>query len=234
MLPTNLLRIGICAMEACARHRETFSVAVDLVVWTLQQEDLSLLLVRRRNDPFLGFWALPGGFVGPGENLEEAAKRELREETGVEEVPLLQFGAFGEPRRDPRGRVLSVAYTTLVDRQRMMPRAGSDAETVAFFPFRSLPPLAFDHGEIVRCAYRFLRRAVWCTGIAASVLPAVFSLTELRSVYRRILQEEPARRLIRGLLGPQGLLEEAGTRGSRRLYRFRGQGLDWLRAGEPA
>lgn len=218
-------------METATRRRESFSVAVDLVVWTLQQEGLSLLLVQRRNEPFSGFWALPGGFVGPGEGLEEAARRELWEETGVAEVPLLQFRAFGDPERDPRGRVLSVAYTTLVDPRRLKPRAGSDAGATSIVPFARLPVLAFDHTEIVACAYRFLCRALWCTAVAAELLPSQFFLRDLRSVYGRILREAPETRFVRTLLGPGGVLERAGRVGGRHLYRFRQEALERLRAG---
>ncbi|MGC8875199.1 MAG: NUDIX domain-containing protein [Chloroflexia bacterium] len=218
-------------MDSGTRGHESFSVAVDLVVWTLHDSGLHLLLVQRGKPPFPGLWALPGGFVGPGEALDEAARRELAEETGVHDVPLLPFRAFGDPGRDPRGRVLSVAYTTLVDRQRLTLRAGSDARAVSLFAMGDLPALAFDHAQIVQWAHRFLYRALWCTAIAAWILPPVFGWKELCSVYAQLLLQRPGRRLLRTLLGPHGVLEPAGMTGRRGLYRFRKEAVERLHAG---
>jgi 8-oxo-dGTP diphosphatase len=116
-----------------------------------------ILLIRRKNDPFRYKWALPGGFVDPGENLEDAARRELEEETGVD-VPLemlMQTGAFGEPDRDPRGRTVSVTYCVqLSDKPAVL--AGSDAGDASWFSLNNLPELAFDHAEIIDHTLKFL------------------------------------------------------------------------------
>jgi 8-oxo-dGTP diphosphatase len=114
----------------------------------------AVLLVRRGKPPFEGRWALPGGFVEIDEDLEPAARRELAEETGVEAGPLLQVGAFGRPGRDPRGRVVSVAYTGAPAADDAEPRPASDAADACWFPLDELPDLAFDHAEIIAAARR--------------------------------------------------------------------------------
>lgn len=127
-------------------------VMVDAVVFTYQQEDLQVLLIKRKSDPFKGKWALPGGFVEDDESLEIAAYRELEEETGIRAEELTQFHAFGKPGRDPRGRAVSVAYFTKVNKKSVQPRAATDAAEVQWFSIRSLPELAFDHDDILQKA----------------------------------------------------------------------------------
>lgn len=112
----------------------------------------SVLLIRRGKPPYEGRWALPGGFVDMDEDLEPAARRELAEETGLEAGPLVQVGAFGRPGRDPRGRVVSVAWTGAPAADAAGPEAASDAAEARWFPLDELPELAFDHGEIIAAA----------------------------------------------------------------------------------
>ncbi len=121
-------------------------LTVDIVLLAGQD----ILLIRRKNEPFINQWALPGGFVDPGENLEEAALRELEEETGISfsAERLKQIGAFGEPERDPRGRTVSVAYCISLH-EKPLAEAGSDASDVSWFPLKNLPKLAFDHADII-------------------------------------------------------------------------------------
>ena len=126
------------------------AVTVDIAIFTGEVPDL--LLIRRKHFPFEGDWALPGGFVEMNESLEEAALRELKEETGVADVPLTEIGAFGDPSRDPRGRVITIAYAAVLERSTLKPQAGSDASEVAWFSTADLPALAFDHEEIIRKA----------------------------------------------------------------------------------
>src|SRR5687768_1981284 len=115
-------------------------VTVDIVIFTIQQGVLKVLLVKRRIDPFIGQFAIPGGFVHEDEDLEEAALRELKEETGVADVYLEQLYSFGKPDRDPRGRVITVAYFALISADRTL-KAGTDAAEAAWFPMDDLPPL---------------------------------------------------------------------------------------------
>jgi 8-oxo-dGTP diphosphatase len=140
------------------KDRERPGVTVDVVVIAQMGGHCTVLLVQRRNPPFAGLWALPGGFVEPHETLEMAARRELREETGLEPARLEQLAAFGDPGRDPRGWIISVAFLTHLDESDLQERdlqAGSDAAEVSWFDVHDLPPMAFDHAEILaraRCS----------------------------------------------------------------------------------
>jgi 8-oxo-dGTP diphosphatase len=132
------------------------AVTTDVVIFTVRDTKLQVLLVCRAGEPYRGAWALPGGFVGPDESLDAAAARELEEETGVTGVCLEQLHAFGEPDRDPRERVITVAYFALVPPDRLRPRAADDAGAVGWFPMDDLPALAFDHAEIIAMAHKRL------------------------------------------------------------------------------
>jgi 8-oxo-dGTP diphosphatase len=134
------------------RERQQPWVTVDVVVIARRERRYQVLLVRRRNEPFAGRWAIPGGFVEPGESLEAAARRELWEETGIEPARLEQLHAFGDPGRDPRGWVISIAHLAMLDEgeaANWQPQAGSDAGEVGWFDLADLPPLAFDHAQIL-------------------------------------------------------------------------------------
>ena len=151
-------------------------MAADVVVMTREGDSFQVLLVKRRYPPFQGRWAVPGGLVESGEAMEPAAKRELFEETGVRRIKLREFGAFGDPKRDPRGRVISVAYLALVEKAKIKLRAGDDAAEVKWFPLLRPPPLAFDHRLILRRA----RARLWelCQidpKIRGRVPPSLFS-----------------------------------------------------------
>jgi 8-oxo-dGTP diphosphatase len=131
------------------------AVTVDAVIVT-NEEKPRVLLIRRRRDPFAGKWAIPGGFVDMDETLEAAARRELREETGVRVKHLDQMHTFGAPGRDPRGRTISVVFIGQVDPNRVKPRADDDAAAVAWKPLHRPPPMAFDHNHVLACARRWL------------------------------------------------------------------------------
>ncbi len=135
------------------------SVTVDIVMVS-SEPDPRVLLIRRKHDPFAGTWALPGGFIEMEESLEASARRELREETGVEVGPLEQLHTFGDPGRDPRGRTISIVYLAIVDAAKLKPQAADDAAEVDWHPLRQLPALAFDHAEILACARRRLEEGV--------------------------------------------------------------------------
>jgi 8-oxo-dGTP diphosphatase len=133
------------------------AVTVDIVIVTRERRR-RVLLIRRRHDPFEGMWAIPGGFVEMDETLETAARRELREETGLKVADLHQLHTFGDPGRDPRGRTIAVAYLAQVDFAKVKPRAADDAAEVGWCRLDQLPPLAFDHAEILAYARERLRR----------------------------------------------------------------------------
>ncbi len=132
------------------------AVTVDVVIVTRAGKP-KVLLIRRKHEPFAGMWAIPGGFVDMDETLEAAARRELREETGVEPDHLEQLHTFGDPGRDPRGRTISVVYLAVVDGKKLKPEAADDAAEVGWHDLSRLPPLAFDHDTILACAHRALR-----------------------------------------------------------------------------
>jgi len=174
------------------------SVTVDVVVFTVLDTDLKVLLIRRGQAPFDGAWALPGGFVlvtdddDQGESLAAAASRELQEETGLvaSSVYLEQLFTFGAPRRDPRGRVITVAYYALV-RPDLVPlvNAGSDAAEARWFSVASEQSeleLAFDHDTILQTALDRIRGKIDYTPIAFSLVPPTFTIAELRAVYEAI------------------------------------------------
>src|ERR1700722_16479934 len=133
------------------------TMTTDIVIFIIRAERLEILLIQRGNPPFQGSWALPGGLVDEGEDLDVCAHRELEEETKVTGVSLEQLHAFGAPGRDPRGRLVTVAYYTLVRPDRLHPESASDAANVRWFAVDGLPSLAFDHAEIIAMARRRLR-----------------------------------------------------------------------------
>ena len=130
------------------------SVTVDIAVLKRASRKLQVLLIRRRDDPFAGRWALPGGFVNEDEPIAAAARRELEEETCVSGVELTQLGAYGDPGRDPRGWTVSVLHYCLVDGAAVNPKAADDAAEAQWFPLDDLPPLAFDHDKMIAAVRR--------------------------------------------------------------------------------
>ncbi|WP_008315602.1 NUDIX hydrolase [Leptolyngbya sp. PCC 6406] len=163
-------------------------LTVDCVVFGLDAQDqLQVLLIQRKLPPFAGEWALPGGFVRPEESLEQAARRELREETGMEQVFLEQLYTFGAVERDPRDRIVSVAYYALVNLRDHALRAATDARAVDWFGLENLPELAFDHTAILHCALTRLRAKIRYAPIGFELLPEKFTLTQLQRLYEVIL-----------------------------------------------
>ena len=167
-----------------------FAVTVDVVILTMSEGALHVLLVRRGEAPFEGMWAIPGGFKRPTETLDEAAKRELREETGVDAASLLaQFGAYGDPERDPRMNVVTVAYLAVL-RDVGGIVAGTDAADAGLIPVSNVLnekiDLAFDHLRIVRDAVERVRVELELSGIATAFVGTTFTLAELRAVYEAI------------------------------------------------
>jgi 8-oxo-dGTP diphosphatase len=184
------------------------SVTVDLVIFTIAENDLKVLLIRRGGEPFKGRWALPGGFVEIDESLEDAAARELEEEVGVRNVYLEQLYTFGDPDRDPRGRVISVAYFALVDAEHQKIAAASDAADAAWHSVFKPPALAFDHGKILDYAVWRLRNKIEWTTVGYELLPRKFTLSELQRVYEIILQKPVDKRNFRKKILAQGEIRE--------------------------
>jgi len=163
-----------------------FRVTVDIVLFTVRELKLKTLIVQRKLEPYRAQWALPGGFVLNGEDLEAAAYRELRTETGVTNCHLEQLYTFGEVDRDPRGRTITVAYMALCPEEETT-KAGSDALAAKWTAVSNLPPLAFDHNRIMQTAVARLQGKINYTPLAFSILPPKFTLTEAQHAYEAIL-----------------------------------------------
>jgi 8-oxo-dGTP diphosphatase len=163
-------------------------VTVDVVIFTIIDNALSVLLIRRGVAPNKDDWAIPGGFVRDDESLDAAARRELDEETGVSDVYLEQLYTFGEPKRDPRGRIVTVAYYALIASDRQL-HGGTDALEARWWPVAALPDrLAFDHAAILAYAVQRLRAKIEYTTVGFQLLPSEFTLSELQAVYEAILE----------------------------------------------
>ncbi len=202
------------------------AVTADVIILTIVEDDLRVLLIQRKEEPFKGRWAIPGGFVEEGETLEEAAHRELEEETGVRGVRLEQLAAFGDPGRDPRGWVVTVAHYVLLDARALRARAADDAADAGWFSLYHLPPLAFDHERILACALHRLRAQLEWAAVGRELLPRRFALSELQRIHEVILGRKLNGRSFRKRMLSRGLLEELnetrrkGALRGARLYRF--------------
>ncbi len=212
-------------------------LSVDVVIFSLRQSALHALLIRRGAPPHKGKWAIPGGFVNPAESLDAAARRELEEETGLSNLYLEQLYTFGEPKRDPRGRVVTVAYFALVPEETAPLRAGDDAAEAAWHPVAALPDLAFDHADILGYALQRLRYKLEYTALGFELLPNEFSLTDLQTAYETVLGETLDKRNFRRRILEAGILAETprfregdGQGRPARLYRYRKNAVTEVKA----
>jgi 8-oxo-dGTP diphosphatase len=199
-------------------------VTVDIVIFTIHSRELRVLLVKRGIPPFVGQFAIPGGFVHEDEDLDQAALRELKEETGVSEVYLEQLYSFGNPKRDPRGRVITVAYFALISADRPL-KASSDAAEAKWWSLDTLPKLAFDHAMILEYALERLRNKLEYTTVGFQLLPEKFTLTELQEVYEAILCKQLDKRNFRRKISLLKILKplsecRRGGRRPARLFKF--------------
>lgn len=161
------------------------AVTTDCVIFGFDGERLQVLLIERGIEPFKGRWAFPGGFIKMDETAEQGALRELKEETGMENAYIQQFHTFSNPNRDPRERVITIAYYALVKIQEV--QGGDDAASARWFPLDEIPPLAFDHDYMLRMATQRLRQEIHFQPIGFELLPEKFTLRELQSLYEAIL-----------------------------------------------
>ncbi len=202
------------------------AMTVDCVVFGLDDEDLKVLLIQRDLEPFEGSWALPGGFVHVDETLEAAAKRELQEEAGLSKVFLEQLYTFGAVDRDPRERVVTIAYYALVNIRDHRVQAATDARNAAWFPVNDTPSLAFDHEQILEVALKRLQGKVRYVPIGFELLPRKFTLSQLQHVYETILERPLDKRNFRrkvlatDLLIETDEIEKDVAHRAARLYRF--------------
>jgi 8-oxo-dGTP diphosphatase len=186
------------------------SVTADIVIYTIQDNSLKILLVKRGLEPFKGKWAIPGGFVRIHEDLEEAAKRELEEETGVKDVYLEQLYSFGEPKRDPRGRVITVAYMALINSEKIKLQAATDTTDVQWFPVKKVPALAFDHKKILDYSLKRLKWKFEYTNVAFSLLPEKFTLGEIQKIYEIVFDKDFDKRNFSKKILSLDILKEEG------------------------
>jgi len=222
-------------------NAERPAVTVDVVIFSLRDSDLKVLLIRRAAPPFKGKWAIPGGYLHADEALDEAARRELGEETGLRDVYLEQLYTFGAPKRDPRGRVITVAYFALVSDD-VTARAGDDAAEAAWRPVYDLPDLAFDHADILSYALQRLRYKLEYTAVGFELLPNEFTLTELQTAYEIVLGlKEPGKKLDKrnfrrrileaGILAETSKYREGEGQGRpAQLYRYRRNAVTEVKA----
>lgn len=216
-------------LESQRRFSETQGhpwVAVDVVIFTLDRRTLQCLLVQVKEGPFAGRWAFPGGLVGAEESVDEAARRELYERTGVKNAYLEQLYTFGKPERDPATRVVSVSYLALVSYPKVRLDAGAKYAAVRWFAANHLPPLAYDHQHVGRLGLQRLRSKLQYTNIVYSLLPREFTLGEVQEIYETILRRPLDRRNFRKRILALGLLTPLRKvrRGAHRpafLYAFR-------------
>lgn len=202
------------------------ALTVDIVVFALDEDDLKVMLIERDLDPFAGRWALPGGFVRVEETLEEAARRELAEETGLTNIFLEQLYTFGEVERDPRERIVTVAYYALVNLSGHRVQASTDARNAAWFAISDLPELAFDHEQILDTALERLRGKLRYQPVGFELLPPKFPLRSLQQLYEIVLDRELDKRNFRKKILSMDILvelkeiEKDVAHRAAKLYRF--------------
>jgi 8-oxo-dGTP diphosphatase len=184
------------------------SVSVDIVVFSIRDNNLKILLIKRKSWPFRDTWAIPGGFINMKEDLKDAAKRELMEETNVKDVYLEQLYTFGKPGRDPRTRVITVAYFALINSDGVELKATTDASEVKWFTVNDLPKLAFDHNEMIDYSKKRLRWKLEYTTIAFQLLPKKFTLTQLQNIYEIVFDKSFDKRNFRKKMFALNILKE--------------------------
>jgi 8-oxo-dGTP diphosphatase len=186
------------------------SVTVDVLFFTVKDKKLQVLLIKRAAWPFKGYWALPGGFINMDENLETAAAREIFEECGVKDLFLEQLFTFGEPKRDPRTRVITVAYYALSPSTEIKEIQKDEVKEAKYFPIDKLPKLAFDHKKIVEVGFERLKSKIGYSNIVFGLLPKVFTLSEVQNIYEVIYGRKIDKRNFRKWMLSSGLLVSTG------------------------
>ena len=210
------------------------AVTTDCVIFGYDGKELKVLLIERGIEPFKGCWAFPGGFLNMDEDALAGARRELKEETGLEDAFIEQFHTFSEPGRDPRGRVITIAHYALVKIQEV--EGGDDAAQARWFPIGEVPPLAFDHDRILRMAMSHLKEKIHFEPVGFELLPDVFTMPQLQNLYEAILEVHFDRRNFASKMLNLGILEDTGARpagASSRIpvsYRFNKEKYNELKA----
>ncbi len=213
---------------------EQVAVTVDLVVFTVNDDALNVMLVKRAEEPFADRWSLPGGFLRSSESLEDAALRVLKEKAGVEDVYVEQLYTFGDLARDPRARVITVAYFALIPWKELVSSPSDKVTDLMWASATRLPKLAFDHREIVAYAVQRLRAKAGYSNIVYALMPRQFRLSELQRMYEIIMNDKLDKRNFRKRMLATGLLQETGRKdvaGAHRpamLYKFKKMEIAFL------
>lgn len=202
-------------------------IHVEITVFTVDEKSVKILLVKRGKAPFEGDWILPGGAVYNDETINHAAARELKEKTGLSELYLSQFHAFGDPKRDPRMRMVSIGYLALIDKNKVnvLQKTPKTLDAM-WFDINDLPKMAFDHRKIADFGIMVLRKKIVETNLVSQLMPKTFTMPELRSVYEALLGKELERRNFRkkflkmGLVKPIGETKYEGRMRPAELYKF--------------
>lgn len=210
------------------------AVTVDLVIFTVNDDLLKIMLVKRAEEPFADSWSLPGGFLKASESLEDAPLRVLKEKAGVENVYVEQLYTFGDPDRDPRARVITVTYFALIPWKDLIPPPSDKVADLTWASVNDLPKLAFDHKKIVEYAVKRLRAKASYSNIVYGLMPRQFRLSELQRMYELIIDDKLDKRNFRKRMLATGLLQETGRKdlaGAHRpamLYKFKKMEIAFL------
>ena len=210
------------------QETKTHEVTVDVVILTIRNKKLKALFIQRGQEPFLDKWSIPGGFIRLSEDLDDAAERVLYEKTRVKNVHLSQLHTFGNPTRYPKSRVITVAYCALIrsDELKLESDLEANVKDIKWHSVYNLPPLAFDHKEIINHAIEYLRENVEHKPVAFQLLPKKFTLTQLQKTYEMILDKEIDKRNFRKQILSSNILTELtevskeGSKRPARLYSF--------------
>lgn len=208
------------------KRRAHFPISVDSVIFGYSEGRLKVALIRRKKEPFVGMWAIPGGFMEGDETVEETALRELEEETGIKEVYIQECGVFSKRGRDPRGPTITVAFFSLIDAARSKLAATEDASEAKWWPAYETPHLAFDHDEIYEKALLSLRESFQSKPLAFELLPKEFTLTQLQQLYAQVFGRSIDKRNFRkkvlkwAYVVPTGTQTSGGRQRPALLYTF--------------
>jgi len=206
--------------------RTHYPVSIDCVIFGYDAAELQVALIERKQPPFVGQWALPGGFLVDDETVEQAALRELQEETGLHDIYLEQFHVFSKPDRDPRGHVITVGFFSLISSDKIELVATADAAQAQWFPAYKIPKLAFDHDEIYTKALEALRSAITLKPLIFKLLPKEFTISMLQNLYEQIIGCDVDKRNFRKKLLKEDFIQETtkttegGQHRPARLYKF--------------
>lgn len=192
------------------KKRSHYPISVDSVVFGYSDGELKVALIERKKEPFKGEWAIPGGFMEGSETVEETARRELNEETGIKDAYLEQFHVFNQPGRDPRGPTVTIALFALINPGGCHLIASEDASKAKWWPAYKLPPLAFDHEEIYGKALTALRAAFKTKPLAFELLPKQFTLTHLQDIFEQVFNIELDKRNFRKKIAKMDFIRESG------------------------